>query len=125
DRNGRNEIWAIREKPALPGIGRGQPVMVSLGVLSVGDFNISRDGTLYGLGTDGRCELVRYDSRVDTFVPYLGGISATWVGFSPDRNWVAYGSYPDFVLWRARADGTQAAQLTQPPLRVNGLSWSP
>jgi Tol biopolymer transport system component len=80
---------------------------------------------VYALGTREDGELVRYDSTIGDFVPYLGGISAIWVDFSRDRKWVAYVRYPDATLWRARADGTDARQLTFAPMVVDGCSWSP
>jgi Tol biopolymer transport system component len=47
------------------------------------------------------------------------------VCFTQDGHWVAYVSYPEATLWRARSDGSEALQLTFPPLRVLDLSWSP
>ncbi len=51
------------------------------------------------------------------FVSALGGLSATWVTFSREAAWVAYSSFPDKALWRARADGRERLQLT-PPMDV-------
>ena len=45
--------------------------------------------------------------------------------FSSDGRWVAYVSYPDGALWRARSDGTEPLQLTSPPLRAFRPRWSP
>ncbi|HEY3053228.1 MAG TPA: winged helix-turn-helix domain-containing protein [Thermoanaerobaculia bacterium] len=125
-RGRRGELWALREKRGPFRGGREKPVMLSLGTLNLGDFTLSRDGKkLYAIGGRTQYELARYDSRLREFVPYLGGISASWIAFSRDRRWVAYITYPEGVLWRARADGSQPVQLTRGPLRVNGLSWSP
>jgi hypothetical protein len=70
-------------------------------------------------------ELVRFDAHTREFVPFLGGISATWVSFSNSGHSVAYIAYPDRTLWRADADGSDKAQLTFSPLEVEGLAWSP
>jgi len=70
-------------------------------------------------------ELLRYDSTRNLFVPYLGGIAARHLSFSHDGQWVAYESEVDNTLWRSRIDGSQALQLTFPPLSVLHSTWSP
>jgi Tol biopolymer transport system component len=66
-----------------------------------------------------------HDAHVHEFVPYLSGISAEGLAFSPDGRWVAYTSYPDGILWRSRVDGSERLQLTLPPLKVFMPRWSP
>jgi len=80
---------------------------------------------LFVQGTQPRTELVRYDSRSQQYLPFLGGISATDVTFSRDGQWVAYVSVPDFTLWRSRVDGSDRLQLTYPPMVVALPKWSP
>ena len=72
-----------------------------------------------------RGELVGYDSKARQFVPYLGGISAEGVNFSRDGEWVAYTSFPEGMLWRSRADGSERLQLSYPPMRAFLPRWSP
>jgi Tol biopolymer transport system component len=72
-----------------------------------------------------RDELVRYDPVSRQFTPYLSGISAICVNFSPDGKWMTYVVYPENTLWRSKADGTERFQLTPPPLFVRLPSWSP
>ena len=62
--------------------------------------------------------MVRYDVKLHAFVPYLGGISAVFLDFSKDGQWVAYVAYPQGTLWRSRIDGSEALQLTFPPVSV-------
>jgi Tol biopolymer transport system component len=60
-------------------------------------------------------ELDRYDARLRQFVPYLGGLPARWVSFSPDGKWVAYAQDVNTAaggLWRSRVDGSGRQQLT-------------
>ena len=38
---------------------------------------------------------------------------------------MAYVSYPEGVLWRARVDGSDPISLTRPPLRPTSIRWSP
>lgn len=69
--------------------------------------------------------MVRYDAGAKQFVPYLPGISAVEVDFSRDGQWIAYVSGPEDTLWKRRADGSQGAQLTLPPMRAELPRWSP
>ena len=85
-----------------------------------------KDGRkLFVVGATWRGELSRYDGRSGQFVPYLGGISAEYVSFSKDRQWVAWVAYPEGTLWRSRVDGSDRVQLTFPPLHAVLPRWSP
>jgi DNA-binding winged helix-turn-helix (wHTH) protein/Tol biopolymer transport system component len=87
---------------------------------------VSKDGKrLYAVGREPHGELSVYDPHSRQFVPYLGGISACFVDFSRDGQWVAYASYPEGTLWRSRIDGSERRQLTLPPLAVINPRWSP
>jgi len=87
---------------------------------------ISRDGRqLFALGEEHQGELSAYDRKSGKFVPYLGGISACYVDFSRDGQWMAYVSYPEGSLWRSRIDGSEKRQLTLPPMGAGGPRWSP
>jgi Tol biopolymer transport system component len=86
----------------------------------------SRDGKeLFVVGDQRRGELARYDGKARQFVPYLSGLAADWVSFSPDGQWVGYVVLPDDTLWRSKLDGSQRLQLTFPPLQIFELCWSP
>ena len=128
-RNGRrNELWA------LPEGGRGfwqrkqdtKPIQLTRGPL---DFHYplpSKDGrNIFVVGISHRAEMLRYDDRSRDFVPYLPGVSADSVSFSPDGRWVTYTSYSDGTLWRSRTDGSERLQLTFPPLQAFLPRYSP
>ena len=86
----------------------------------------SPDGKkLYVIGQQERGELQRYDSKSREWVPYLSGISAEWVEFSPDKKWITYVTFPEVSLWRSRINGSERLQLTRPPMQVLHPSWSP
>jgi Tol biopolymer transport system component len=86
----------------------------------------SRDGrTIFAVGTLSSGTLVRYDAGRRDFVPFLDGKSFDHLDFSRDGKWLTYVAYPEATLWRARSDGSQALQLTFPPLRVGLPRWSP
>ena len=115
DNQGRSDLWALAEKRQLL---RGSPTPVRLtnGPLSYTLGAIGSDGKhIFAIGTKARGELVRYDERTHQFLPYLGGISAFDPTYSRDGKWMAYTSYPDHVLWRSRADGSERLQLTYSP----------
>jgi dipeptidyl aminopeptidase/acylaminoacyl peptidase len=103
-----------------------QPVRLTNGPLSYNLPCPSRDSDqLFAVGSKRRGELVRYDARIQQYVPYAGGPSAIDARVSPDGKWVVYLSYPDHTLWRSRPDGTERMQLTYPPMVVLYPSISP
>lgn len=106
-------LWALPEGGRwLPG-QKGAPVQLTNGPVSFRDPNPSVDGKkLFAVGTLSRGELVRYDSGLRQFVPYLSGISAGELAFSRDGKWIAYVNYPDETIWRCRTDGSDRLQLT-------------
>jgi Tol biopolymer transport system component len=94
--------------------------------LSFGAPLPSKDGNqIFVYGTQARAELERYDAKSGQFLPFLSGISAGHVEFSPDGQWVTYVSYPENTLWRSKADGSERLQLTYSPLLVVQPHWSP
>src|SRR5262249_37455974 len=89
------------------------------GPLSYTSATPSRDGReIFAVGSQTRGELVQYNPSLKEFVPYLNGMSALNPSFSKDGLWFAYVSYPEYDLWRARADGTDRLRLTHMSLPV-------
>jgi Tol biopolymer transport system component len=72
-----------------------------------------------------RGELVRYNPQAHQWLPYLHGLPAMQLNFSPDGKSIAYSSYPDTSVWRCAADGGNRVQLTAPPLVARNPRWSP
>jgi DNA-binding winged helix-turn-helix (wHTH) protein/WD40 repeat protein len=125
-RENRLDFWVRSEKKGLHFRKQDdQPVQLTSGPL---DFQFPLPSKvrkeIFAIGTSSRAEVVRYDSHSHEFVPYLGGISAEGLAFSPDRQWVAYVSYPAGTLWRSRVDGSERLQLTSLPLKVILPRWS-
>jgi Tol biopolymer transport system component len=86
----------------------------------------AKDGKkLFVIGRTFRGEMVRYDPKSSQFSPFLGGISAEFLDFSKDRQWVAYVTFPEGILWRSKADGSERLQLTYPPAYAVNPRWSP
>jgi serine/threonine protein kinase/Tol biopolymer transport system component len=121
----RQQIWALPRKgflfPREP-----KPIQLTSSPLSMLGAMPSSDGKkLFVVAKLLRGELVRYDFKAGTFVPLLGGISAEYLDFSKDGQWVVYVSYPEGTLWRSKTDGSERLQLTDNALRAFSPRWSP
>lgn len=119
------QIWALPRKGSFlhP---EPKPIPLTSSPLGLTAPLPSKDGKkLFVVGRTFRGELTRYDTKSGQFVPFLGGISAEYVAFSKDGQWVAYVSFPDGTLWRSKADGSERWQLTYPPNYAMLPRWSP
>jgi serine/threonine protein kinase/Tol biopolymer transport system component len=122
----QGQIWAVREAGSFLHRASRKPVQLTAGAVSYSYPVPGKDGKkLYAVAGFMRGELERYDARTKAFEPFLGGISAEGVSFSKDRQWVAYVSYPEGVLWRSKLDGSDKLQLSSPPLYAVVPRWSP
>jgi Tol biopolymer transport system component len=124
-RDDKTEIWTIRERQGLA-VSSSEPVRLTAGHMSSIAPLVSPDAKkLYVIGEQLRGELVRYDAKLQGFIPHLSGISAEFVDFSRNGKWVTYVSFPDRILWRSRIDGSERLQLTAPPVQATMPRWSP
>jgi eukaryotic-like serine/threonine-protein kinase len=120
-----NQIWALA-KSAGWFESAPTPIRLTSSPLSLSSPLPSKDGKkLFVVGRTYRGELTRYDGKSRQFLPFLGGISAEYVAFSKDGQWVAYVSYRDGTLWRSKVDGSERLQLTYPPMYPVLPRWSP
>jgi Tol biopolymer transport system component len=116
-------LWILSENPAL---GRGQPMRLTNGPMNFESVAPGSDAsTVFALGTDFNSELARFDSKRLEFVPFWKGVPAVDVAFSNDGGRAAYRRLPEGTLWISRSDGSEARQLTQPPLEAYQPHWSP
>jgi Tol biopolymer transport system component/DNA-binding winged helix-turn-helix (wHTH) protein len=122
--NGRSDIWMRRESRRFWRTG-SDPVRLTSGPLNVASVIFGRDGTrLIAVSPQARGQIVKFNLVTRRIEPYR--IEGVFVLFSPDRQYVVYiAPARGGTLWRSRADGTEALQLTSPPLLVGRLSWSP
>ncbi len=121
----KNQIWAYPEKS---GFLRSEPKPIALtsSPLSLSYPLPSEDGKkLFMIGQTYRGELTRYDAKSGQFASFLGGISAEYVAFSKDGQWVTYVAYREGSLWRSKPDGSERLQLTYPPMYPVLPRWSP
>jgi Tol biopolymer transport system component len=124
--NDRTDIWAVRDTRWFVHLGKQQPVQTTAGPMNYYSPLPSRDGKrLFVIGERPRAELMELDRQSRHFVEFLSGISATDVSFSRDEEWVAYVTYPEYQLWRSRADGSDALQLTFGRMTIDNPEWSP
>jgi eukaryotic-like serine/threonine-protein kinase len=120
----QGQIWALPGKTFFH--RHPQPVALTSSPMTLSSPLPGKDGKkLFLVGRTYRGELMRYDSKSRLFTPFLGGISAEFVDFSKDGQWVTYVSYRDGTLWRSRIDGSQRMQLTYPPMYPLLPRWSP
>lgn len=123
--NGQTKIWVQAEHRPFWKRRLG-PVQLTMVPPNYFMGEPSSDGKqLILTGSQPQAELVRYDAASRQFVPYLSGISAGDVEASRDGSAVVFSKYPEATLWRAKADGSEAMQLTGPSLRAYLPHWSP
>jgi len=121
-----DQIWALDERRSLFRPPSAVPIQLTSGPLHWGELIPGRDGkTIFVDGATQRGELSRIDLKTGGMQPFLGGISAEFLSFSPDGKSVAYVTFPEAILWRANLDGSNRMQLTQPPDHVVNPRWSP
>ncbi|MGA7521407.1 MAG: protein kinase [Acidobacteriaceae bacterium] len=119
------QIWALQSKGTLFH-RQPTPIPLTASPMTLSSPVVSRDGTkVFVVGATYRGELTQYDQQTRQFTPVFGGISAEYVSFSRDGQWMAWVSYPEGVLWRSRLDGSDRLQLTEPPMHPALPRWSP
>jgi Tol biopolymer transport system component/DNA-binding winged helix-turn-helix (wHTH) protein len=125
-REGVSNLWAQLEKTDWWRRPKRDPIQLTSGPVNYYQPVPSRNGkSIFAIGAQPSGELVRYDAGRKDFVSFLGGQSFDRVTFSHDGRWVAYVSYPEQTLWRARSDGSEPLQLTFPALEAGNPRWSP
>lgn len=121
----KNQIWALPEKRGLLQ-SEPKPIALTSSPLSLSYPLPSKDGKkLFMIGQTYRGELMRYDAKSGQFSSFLGGISAEYVAFSKDGQWVTYVAYREGSLWRSKPDGSERLQLTYLPMYPVLPRWSP
>jgi Tol biopolymer transport system component len=95
--------------------------------MQVGALVASLTGkTVFFMGSENRYQVMRLDSPTGTFVPFLPGHSSQFADLARDGQLIAYtDSAREGTLWRCRAGGSEARQLTLPPMEVQLPRWSP
>ena len=119
------QIWAL---PPTGGFlhSAAKPIPLTSSPLSLSSPLPSKDGKkLFVVGQTYRGEMMRFDLKSKQFLLFLQGISAEYVAFSKDGQWVTYVSYREGTLWRSKVDGSERLQLTYPPMYPVLPRWAP
>jgi DNA-binding winged helix-turn-helix (wHTH) protein/Tol biopolymer transport system component len=118
----RSEIW-IRREPSGFWRAASEPVRLTSGPLSFASVIFSGDGgRLLAVSPQIRGKVNRFNLIRRAIEP--SQIEGVCQRFSPDRQWVLYQASGS--LWRSRPNGSEALQLTAPPLQAACVtSWSP
>jgi eukaryotic-like serine/threonine-protein kinase len=123
---GDRQLWAIDERHSLFRRRPALPIQLTYGPIHWGHPIPGKEGNkIFVEGATPRGELSRIDPKTSIPQPFLDGISAEFVSFSPDGNSVAYVTFPESVLWRADRKGAGRIQLTQSPNLIANPRWSP
>jgi Tol biopolymer transport system component len=119
-------MWALDERRTWARQKASDPVRLASGPIRWGYPFPGRDGKkIFASGFLLRGEMVRYDAPTRELKPWLGGISAEHLSYSPDGKSMVYVTYPEGILWRANRDGSNLIQLTSPPFYPRNPRWSP
>ena len=119
------QIWVLPRKAGFLH-SEPKPSQLTFSPMPLSPPVQSTDGKkLFVVGRTFRGELTRYDLKSGRFESYLGGISAEYVSFSKDGQWMAYVSFPEGTLWRSKMDGSERLQLTYAPSQAMLPRWSP
>jgi len=105
----------------------GQSIDISAAPLDLWKAPIpSPDGKhVFAIGEQLHGQLVRFNPVTRRPEPFLRGLSAEGLSFSPDHENIVWTAYPEGTLWRSSADGSGRVQLTQAPLLARFPHWSP
>jgi serine/threonine protein kinase/Tol biopolymer transport system component len=124
--NGVSDVWALQEKASFGHTVSRLPIQLTTGPLQTFEVLPAKNGKQFFVSAaQPKGELVKFDARSGQLIPVLGGISAGDVEYSRDGAWVTYVMYPEYTLWRSRADGTDRLQLTHAPMQAALAHWSP
>jgi DNA-binding winged helix-turn-helix (wHTH) protein/Tol biopolymer transport system component len=119
------DLWVLPESEGLLRRSQRKSLRLTNGPDGLSWPVPDKDGRrLFVFGLQYRRSALRFDPANKTFGPYFGGQAMFDFAFSRGGKWVAYIGDKQ-ALWRSRADGTEALQLTSAPLRALRPRWSP
>jgi Tol biopolymer transport system component len=116
--------WQREGTVAIGRSSKGSGVLTNGGQTWSWPARGSSQNRILALGKKQRAELVRFGSG-GSFEPFLKGIPAMELDFSRDGRQLVYTKFPDYTLWIARPDGTDARQLTDAAIECRQPHFSP
>jgi len=121
-----DQIWALDERRGPFRRPSPVPIQLTSGPIQWGPPIPGRDGkAIFADGAALKGELSRIDLKTGKPQPFLGGISAEEISFSPDGKSVAYVAYPGGTLWKADRDGANRVEIASGPNYNFYPKWSP
>jgi DNA-binding winged helix-turn-helix (wHTH) protein/Tol biopolymer transport system component len=120
--DGRESLWALHRNL----FGEEIRTRLNTGLMNISAVAPAIDSKkIFAIGTLGHVEILRYNLKAGTQMPYLAGVSADSLAFSRQGDWVAYTTFPEGILVRSRVDGTQRLELTNSSQKALLPAWSP
>ena len=126
-REGVFGLWGVHEKSTLFSRSTIEPFQISTGQPTIDSPILSAaDGhNFFATISTLKSELVSYSEKSRQFTTILANRNADYVTYSHDRNWMAYTTVPENILWREKVDGSFRAPVTQGSFMVLTPVWSP
>ncbi len=122
----QGELYVRGSRRWLGWMRRPQPQRLTAGSVAyyspIGDPMDPR--VIYAIGWLRHGEAMKLNRQTGVFEPYLDGLSADCLDYSPDGQWIAYVSYPAMELWKCRRDGSDKV-LLEDSLDIYMPRWSP
>ncbi len=122
----QSSLWVMRRNWSFIGADYSQTKIMDMpGPSSEIAIDPAHHQILVTCRTSLSSNLDRYDPTSKSFTPFLPGISAQDVDFSPNRQWLTYVDSTDQSLWISHSDGSARRQLVPPQVDVELPRWSP
>ncbi len=123
DREGRGNVYELVRPRWFEWWKRPTAALITGNQIDIRALAPGPDGeSLYVVGEADQGSLQVLDPLSGKYVPFLNGMPAQAFVISPDRQWMAYSTYPNGSLWKSKLDGSEARQLTASP--ANMVQWS-
>lgn len=121
-----HELRSVDSNDSHSNLGAELPVNVG----EIHGLRADEERNLIYLLIDGRAqgEVLKVGSSKNSYQVILPGVSADYISYSRDGQWIAFVNAADRSLWRCRSDGTDRRQLTPPTAPAGDTelpSWSP
>jgi Tol biopolymer transport system component len=119
-REGRNNLYEFIQPSWFEFWQKATAVRLTSGQIDVLTATPGHDNDeVFMIGRLSQGAMQVYDPNLKQFAPFLDGLAAADFVISPDKQWMAYRSYPQRNLWRSKLDGSEKLQLT------DSFAWMP
>jgi DNA-binding winged helix-turn-helix (wHTH) protein/Tol biopolymer transport system component len=121
-----NEIFVREDRRWLGWMRRPKPIRLTAGSIrySISVEDPTDPNVIYSTGLVRHGEAMKLNSRTGNFEPFLDGLAAECLDYSPDGQWIAYVTFPARELWKCRLDGSDKT-LLEDGMEAFLPRWSP